>query len=209
MNQGRLCQRAAIVSAFLLAVEGACAGEGASIPSPTPMAAADLPIATNAHLEGDEGRTRFTIDVSRTVKLAAFTLADPYRVVVDVPQMAFQLASKRGESGHGLITAFRCGLVMPGRSRIVIDTKGPVRIENALVIDSIGRQPARMILDLVTVDRESFTRTLAIENLARRRSEAKNAERELSTRAGDHRPIIVLDPGHGGIDTGTAHRTGS
>src|SRR5215470_9869565 len=95
-----------------------------------------IPVATDARLGGDENRTRFIIDLSRSVELTAFTLADPYRVVVDLPQIAFQLPPRAGETSRGMIKAFRFGLVMQGGSRIVIDTTGPVRVDKSFVLES-------------------------------------------------------------------------
>ena len=46
-----------------------------------------FPIATDARLGGDDSRTRLVMDLSRTIEIAAFTLADPYRVVIDLPQV--------------------------------------------------------------------------------------------------------------------------
>src|ERR1044071_4756997 len=89
---------------------------------PVPGALPDsLPVATEARLGGDETQTRFVMDLSRKIDLHAFTLADPYRVVVDIPQVVFRLPPKSGEGGRGLITAFRFGLVMQGGSRMVFD----------------------------------------------------------------------------------------
>src|SRR5262245_56187851 len=154
-----------------LEVSGAAAGptERASPAAAAagPAAAGSLPVATDTRLGGDESRTRFIIDVSHNISLTAFTLADPYRVVIDLPQVAFQVPAKTGESGRGLIKAFRYGLVMPGGSRIVIDTKGPVRIDKSFVLDAVDNQPARLVLDLVAVDRETFLRTLALESRTR------------------------------------------
>ena len=65
------------------------------------------PVATDARLGGDEAQTRFVMDLSRKIDLAAFTLADPYRVVVDLPQVTFQLPANAGANGRGLIKA-RC-----------------------------------------------------------------------------------------------------
>ena len=76
------------------------------------------------------------MDLTATIGLRAFTLADPYRVVVDIPQTVFQLPSKAGETGRGLIKAYRYGLVMAGGSRLVIDVTKPVRIEKATVLES-------------------------------------------------------------------------
>ena len=57
-------------------------------------AAPDFPVATEIRVGGDEALTRFVVDLSRKIDLRAFTLADPYRVVIDIPQVAFQIAPK-------------------------------------------------------------------------------------------------------------------
>jgi N-acetylmuramoyl-L-alanine amidase len=164
-------------------------------------ASEDYPVVSEARLMGDDARTRFVADLTRTIDLAAFTLADPYRVVIDVPQLTFRLPAKAGESGRGLVKAFRFGLVMQGGSRIVLDVTGPVRIDKAFVLDSVEGQPARLVVDLVAVDRDTFMRNLAIENHGRRTSAPR--EREPTAKSADPRPLIVLDPGHGGLDSGT------
>ena len=68
--------------------------------------AAELAVASDVRLGGDESQTRFVLDLSAKIDLRAFTLADPYRVVVDIPQVTFQLPAKAGESGRGLVKAF-------------------------------------------------------------------------------------------------------
>ena len=88
------------------------------------------------------------MDLSRKIDLRAFTLADPYRVVVDIPQVTFQLPPKAGESGRGLIKAFRFGLVMPGGSRMVFDLAKPARVDKAFVVDAADGAPARLVLEL-------------------------------------------------------------
>ncbi len=168
---------------------------------PAAAAAASFPGATDARLAGDESQTRFVMDFSRTIDLHAFTLADPYRVVVDIPQAIFRLPPKTGESGRGLIKAFRFGLVMQGGSRLVLDLAKPVRIEKASVIDAADGMPARLVLDLVATDRESFLRKIALTNRAAG-PELPRADKPQAA-GGDPRPLVVLDPGHGGIDTGT------
>jgi N-acetylmuramoyl-L-alanine amidase len=166
-----------------------------------------FPVATDVRLGGNGQQTRFVVDLTEKIDLAAFTLADPYRVVVDLPQLTFKLPPKTGEHGRGLIKAFRYGLVMRGGSRIVLDTTGPVRVEKAFTLAAAEGQPARLVLDLVATDRESFLRTIALNNRASRRVAVKHAPVEPITE-GDLRPLIVLDPGHGGIDVGTRARSG-
>ena len=167
-----------------------------------PEAADRYPVATDSRLGGDENQVRFVIDLSRKIELRAFTLADPYRVVVDIPQVVFKLPARSGETGRGLVKAYRFGLVMQGGSRIVLDLAGPARIDKAFVLDAAAGQPARLVLDLVAVDRDTFMRSLALNSTP----PALQAPRKFApdpSAKGDPRPLIVLDPGHGGIDHGT------
>ena len=186
----------------------AMGAQAAELPAAAPPASPSdsLPVATDARLGGDETQTRFVMDFSRKIDLRAFTLADPYRVVVDIPQVVFQLPPKAGESGRGLIKAFRFGLVMQGGSRLVFDLAKPAKIEKAFVVDSTETAPARLVLDLAPTDRESFLRRTAADNRTARadlpRVDAPSAKE------GDKRPLVVLDPGHGGIDTGTKGPSG-
>ena len=149
----------------LLFALGASAAERAAAPA---AGADSLPVATDARLGGDESQTRFVMDFTRKIDLHAFTLADPYRVVIDIPQVAFQLPAKAGESGRGLIKAFRFGLVMQGGSRIVFDVTKPVRIDKAFVVDAADGAPARVVLDLAPTDRDTFLRRIANDNSASR-----------------------------------------
>ena len=168
-----------------------------------------LPVATDIRVGGDDKQTRLVVDLSQKIALSAFTLADPYRVVIDLPQVAFKLAPKVGEHGRGLVKAFRYGLIMQGGSRIVVDVKGPVRIDKAFALDAADGQPARLVLDLVPTDRAGFLRTISLENRAGRNANAKANTNEAPPKAsGDPRPLVVLDPGHGGIDNGTKAASG-
>jgi N-acetylmuramoyl-L-alanine amidase len=122
-------------------------------------------------------------------------------VVVDLPQVTFKLPSGVGAHGRGLIKAFRYGLIMEGGSRIVLDVSGPVRINKAFTLAASGGQPARLVLDLSATDRDSFLRN--IELTARPQRHAVPLRSDVSRADNDPRPLIVIDPGHGGIDSGT------
>jgi N-acetylmuramoyl-L-alanine amidase len=194
-----------VIQAVRLAFFGALiAGIGlaASAPAaPVTISADGFAIATDARIGGDETQTRFVIDLSRKIELHVFTLADPFRVVVDIPQVTFRLPPKAGETGRGLIKAFRFGLVMPGGSRIVIDLVKPARVDKAFVIDSSDAAPARLVLELAVTDRENFLRKVALDQRSAHAQPPLPREQQASS--SDARPLIVLDPGHGGIDTGT------
>ena len=170
---------------------------------PRAPAADHYPVATDSRLGGDENQARFVVDFSRKIDLRAFTLADPYRVVVDIPQVIFKLPARAGETGRGLVKAYRFGLVMQGGSRIVLDLSKPVRIDKAFVLDAAEGQPARLVLDLVAIDRDTFMRALALDTKPPAALQAPRKFTPDPAAKGDPRPLIVIDPGHGGIDHGT------
>jgi N-acetylmuramoyl-L-alanine amidase len=174
----------------------------AALGRPLPALADSLPVATDARLGGDDAQTRFVMDLDRKIDVHAFTLADPYRVVLDIPQVTFELPARAGETGRGLIKAFRFGVVMPGGSRIVLDVGKPVRIDKAFVMDATPGVPARLVIDLVATDRDSFMRKMTADEKAARADMPPPAAQP-PAKSTDPRPLVVLDPGHGGIDTGT------
>ena len=201
--------RAASLAFFFLGgivLDGACAAERTGTVGASARAGVnEVLIASDVRLGGDDAATRMVVDFSQKADIRAFTLADPYRVVIDMPQVAFQFRPKTGESGRGLIKAFRFGLVMPGGSRMVIDLVRPARIDKALVLDAANDQPARLVLDLAAIDREAFMRLAALDG---RVTEKCRTEPQPESKAGDPRPLIVIDPGHGGIDNGTKAASG-
>jgi N-acetylmuramoyl-L-alanine amidase len=202
-GMGPMAVRAA--SGVFVAVLSAALALAANRPAAAP-APDSYPVATDVRLGGDDADTRFVMDLSRKIDLHAFTLADPYRVVLDIPEVVFRLPPKAGESGRGLIKAFRFGLMMEGGSRIVIDVAKPVRVAKAFVVDATADDPARLVLDLAPTDRTSFLRTMAVEDRLLTASAPGAAPQ--SPNGNDPRPLIVLDPGHGGIDTGARAPTG-
>ena len=225
----RANHRVLLGCALLCAAALSCSGISrvqANAQSPGPVAASGFPIASDARLAGDAKQTRFVLDLDKPISFRAFTLADPYRVVVDTPQVNFQIPAGTGAAGRGLIKAFRYGLVMPGGSRIVFDLTGPAKIANSYVLDSANGQPPRLVLEFVEVDRTAFVQSLAPESRPELRpaiadtaapattealpnAEAGKSETGPEPKLGikpvstDSRPLIVIDPGHGGLDNGT------
>jgi len=170
-------------------------------------------VALDARLGGDEQKTRLVVDLSRKIEVSVFALADPYRVVVDLPDVTFDLPAAAGRLGRGLITAYRYGLVGPGKARIVLDTKGPVAIDRSFVLAEFDDQPARLVLDLVASDRAAMQK----ENAAQKTASMVAAPAPLAAAprpveqkplVSEGRPTIVVDPGHGGGDSGAHSANG-
>ncbi len=213
-----------------------------------------LASVSEARIAGDEARTRFVADLDRPVSYSVYVIDNPYRVVVDLPDVRFNMPPEIGDEGKGLIKTYRFGQLAPGKSRIVIDTNGPVLIEKSFVLNPENGQPARMIIDIIQTDRRTYSRIKAAEpsirpvaaslvqpapdtlaqllqreGVARIDEVAEKAEQTEITaslvpkprprpaqiaRAFEPdpipaRPVIVLDPGHGGIDGGTVSRKGT
>ena len=178
----------------------------------------NFPIVSDARLAGDAKQTRFVLDLDKPIQFRAFALADPYRVVLDLPQVSFKLAAGIGVAGRGLVKAFRYGLVMPGGSRIVFDLTGPAKIAKSYVLEAANGQPPRLVLEFEEVDRTAFVQLLAPESRPELRPAIADANAGVanagvarpdasivtaSTQPPDKRPVIVIDPGHGGVDNGT------
>ncbi|MGV8840528.1 MAG: N-acetylmuramoyl-L-alanine amidase [Bauldia sp.] len=161
-------------------------------------AQADLNLVTDTRVIGDGNRTRFIADLTTDVDVRVFPLADPYRIVIDLPEVHFQLPAGMGDTGRGLISAYRFGLISRGQSRIVLDATGPVRVDDYFVIPAVpgAGEPARLVVDLVTATAGEF-QTAALEY---QQSRAPNAP--VVVPPDDGRTLVVIDPGHGGIDTG-------
>ena len=162
-------------------------------------------VAKDARLAGDRGRTRFIADLSKKVDVNVFSLADPYRVIVDLPEVNFQMPPGLGSEKRGLVTGYRYGLFAPGKSRIVIDVSGPFLVDKAFVLEARADQPARLVVDLVVTDRTTF---LARLRAARIPVVGSIPKLKLQAQATAAKPVVILDPGHGGIDPGTASADG-
>ena len=165
-------------------------------------------VASGVRVAGDDKQTRFVLDLDKKIPLRAFALVNPYRVVIDIPQVSFRLDSGADAAARGLIKAFRYGLVMPGGSRIVFDLTGPAKIKSATAIDPANGQPARLVIDLEAVDRSAFVQSLTTDRLDLRPAVETPVAAAIAIPAPagalpDSRPVIVIDPGHGGIDNGT------
>jgi N-acetylmuramoyl-L-alanine amidase len=147
---------------------------------------------------GDAARTRFVVDLEKSPQYGVLRLANPYRLVVDLPDVDFK-DSKPG-SGRGLVSDYRYGLIAPGKARIVLDLSGPVEVVNTFVLDPLGSDPARLVVDLVPTTAEKFAKAVDEDRPTRQAATPPSEVGGPVANAG--LPIVVIDPGHGGIDSG-------
>jgi N-acetylmuramoyl-L-alanine amidase len=167
----------------------------------TPVTEEGSVVATAAEVTADSRATRLLMTFSNSVRYQIFTLADPYRVIIDIPNVDFHLAKDAGQHGRGVILAYRYGLFAAGKSRIVIDTSGPVRVAAANLEKRPGSRAARLSIELVGIDRASFLASLAPPAAPPREARLPKGGETPGGPRGE-RPVIVIDPGHGGVDPG-------
>lgn len=208
MNEMRALGHIIAFLAMAGAAVAAVAASGAEAPKGPDSTA---PLIFDARIVGDETRTRFVADMTGAIDVSVFTLSDPYRVIVDIPEVRFGLGDDESIEGRGLFSAFRYGQISPGKSRIVLDLTGPVKVDKAFVIPPADNQPARLVIDVVETSREAFLKVERAYRETRNLEESARRDRAIVAPAENDsgRFNVVLDPGHGGIDTGAKGRGGA
>ena len=167
----------------------------------TASATAIVPVVMSVRIGEHEDRTRFVIEVSDPLKLRVFTLANPNRVVVDMPQVLWRLNGPQKPAGNGAIHSYRYGLFRPGNARFVIDLNMPVTVAEPLILPPSDGYGYRVVIDLFPIPQTKFEQTAGWP------SDLKAADAVADSvplgRKNPSRKIVVVDAGHGGIDSGT------
>jgi len=173
------------------------------------------PTASGVRIAEHADKTRFVIDLSEKVAYRMFTLQNPYRIVIDLPEMTWNVGNKGLRKKRGVISNYRYGLFIPGTSRLVIDVTGPVKVKKAFILPPSGKNSYRFVVDLTKTSVTAFAKNMKRTRPAiappaasqpvptmpqlglARKSKPKNAKK-----------IVVIDPGHGGVDPGAISVSG-
>lgn len=169
-------------------------------------------------VSGDRNTARLVLTLSAPVEARAFLLERPDRVIIDLPHVTFNLpddllVDKKEKRPNALIASFRYGLFAQARSRIVIDLKEPAVATK--VLSEPAANGATLTIELTRTDRAAYGRAAmqpmveaaaALSSTESARIEAVRASADsAATAARDDRPLIMIDPGHGGVDPGAGH----
>ena len=172
------------------------------------------PGITDVRLGAHADKTRFVLDLDENPPYRAFTLPDPFRVVIDLPALEWNLGPAERPSGAGLIENLRFGLFAPGTSRVVLDVRSPVAIKGIFVLPGRGSGGAdggfRLVVDLVAVTRAAYfaeSRGPFVSQVPLPQAQTAVLSPPARPEA-DPRPMIILDAGHGGVDPGATGRSG-
>jgi len=161
------------------------------------------PIAVAARLADDGDAAKLVFDLSAPVAANARALVDPDRIVIDMPEVSFQIDPSIGrprDHGPAIVKGFRFGLFGPGKSRVVIDLARPACVANVATTPiAKDAAPSRLAVELKRCESAAFAQAAARDAL----TGAGPAPASVASAApAADRPVIVLDPGHGGVDGG-------
>lgn len=197
----------------------ACAGAGSAIAqsargvAQTELAAAAVPVPASPAERPK--KTRFVIALERRVDYQVQSLPNPNRVIVDLPTVKLQLPPSLNEGPVGIVSGFRAGLGGPGKMRVVIDVTEPVVVEKSEILQSGNSGPTLLSIEIApaATDMSSLVQAAvampptsvqraSVSGAAIQPPVPRPAERPEKRAASAYKPLIVLDPGHGGHDSG-------
>jgi N-acetylmuramoyl-L-alanine amidase len=179
------------------------------VPTPARSGGASVPVVLGARVGEQPDRTRFVIELSDPLELRVFTLTNPDRVVVDMPEVLWRLQNPDRPVGSGAVRAYRYGLFRPGDSRFVIDLNKPVTPAEPMILPPEKGFGYRVVLDLFPTTEAKFAAAAGWPTDLR--AKEAQAERVASippptagqAPAQSKTRVVVIDAGHGGIDSGT------
>lgn len=183
-------------------------GVSAALPSLVQAAPRVSEIRIGVH----PGKLRVVVESNAKLPVSAFTLSAPYRVVLDLPDVDWQIDAAGGGKATGFIVSYRFGHFSPGKSRVVFDLKRPAVVDKAFHLPPRGKAPWRLVIDLKPV---------SVAEFARRAQPPPRPDKARPNQAAVFMPlprprpqgkapkkVVVIDPGHGGIDPGALGRKG-
>ncbi|MGO4405296.1 N-acetylmuramoyl-L-alanine amidase [Bosea sp. RAF48] len=158
----------------------------------------EYPVATDARLEQSGESVRLTMTLSSIVEVEAWVQASPDRVIVEMPSTNFQIQGNARKTA-GFVSAYRYGLFTADKARIIIDLSQPATIARTEV------KPVRGGFGELTIELKKTARADFLAEAAKTKKAQETPAPAIPAvkPPGETRRIVVIDPGHGGIDPGT------
>lgn len=171
------------------------------------------PVARAAKIEQEGAITRLIFAVSGRIEADAYVMSSPDRVIVDMPEVIFQLPLNTGvaepvpkgkKPPAKAIASYRFGQFAPGKSRVVIDLGRPAIVRATHAIPAAGGG-FELVIEMQEAEPAAFA---AAVKRAAQEAVARDILAEAPKKSGPSSegaaplPVIVIDPGHGGIDVG-------
>ncbi|MDC9824790.1 N-acetylmuramoyl-L-alanine amidase [Devosia sp. ZB163] len=174
----------------------------------------DYPDVMDARVSATAERARLIIDLSGPTEFAIATLDNPNRIAIDVKAFEVKILAPADVAGDGLVSSYSVEMAEKGRARTLLTLAKPALVQQAYMMEAVADQPARLVVDLIPTDEMTFNAKVAADLAASVANQGAVPE-TTSTDPGTHaapvaetRPLVVLDPGHGGIDNGASAPNG-
>ncbi|MDE3027182.1 MAG: N-acetylmuramoyl-L-alanine amidase [Paracoccaceae bacterium] len=150
------------------------------------------------------GRIALDLLLSQPVPYRISTMDNPPRLVVDFREVDWSAFHAAGFSHSRHVTAVQAGVFQPGWSRFVMEMDGPYGVAQAEMATHEAAGRAAVRLELTPVSADVFAKGAAVAS-AGQWALPKPALVGMPKRrqTGDKPLVVVLDPGHGGIDPGS------
>lgn len=173
----------------------------------TPVSADNTIDVFSARLGIHKDKTRFVMELSKKPAFDIFLLPDPYRIVIDMPQLNW-VVKENAARKKGVVENYRFGLYKQNTSRVVLDVNGPVRILKTALLPPDSGKPYRFYIDIQKTDAAGF-----MAEVEKRRKKNSTTEVVILMPPKLPKPIqqkytVVIDAGHGGIDPGAIGKSG-
>lgn len=149
-------------------------------------------------------KLRFVLETTEGIEPEVAYLSKPDRIVIDMQPVDFVLGPGLN-SGTGYIKSYRYGAFSSAVSRLVIDLSQPARVRKDFAIKPTRQsQSHRYVFDLAPTSRARFDKEVARTAAGLKSSDRRKAGPTISDAARQgSKPIVAIDPGHGGNDPGT------
>jgi N-acetylmuramoyl-L-alanine amidase len=166
-------------------------------------------------------RTRFVVGLPKTTDFEVFSLSNPNRVVVQITETKLRLPEQPKAAPVGLIKSFQAGLAGTDCSRIIIYVTEPVIVSSARIERAQDGRNQHLIVEItpfvgmtasITAPAKKTVAAAPTSTIAPPTFALGGAGLQpplprpavppevLAQRA--FKPVIVIDPGHGGHDSG-------
>lgn len=117
-------------------------------------------VVTDVRVSERAQRTRVVFEFTRDLDFKVFTLANPSRVVVDMPEVGWQLPPRPLPSRVGVFETLRYGLYKPGNSRVVVDLRKSAVITKTFLLEPAGPRGYRLVIDMAEASAAEFNKQI-------------------------------------------------
>jgi N-acetylmuramoyl-L-alanine amidase len=158
-------------------------------------------VAHDIRIGAHSNKTRVVLDLSAFVGFQIFALDDPYRIVLDLPEIVWRVPAETARRKGGLIVGLRYGHYQQGNARIVLDLSGPAVVDATFIIPPIEGRGPRLVIDIEPTTRQAFLiRQKRVPKFTAPPAGAVKTAK--AKRRPAQKPLVMIDPGHGGVDPG-------